>query len=59
MNGGILARCRSVVVMFLARRYAWSFNEFVSGRLLPRNADFMIKLRANNRARYYLLRGGT
>jgi len=46
VNYGILARCHSVVgrnVMFLTRRYAWSLDQLVSGQLLLRNADFMVR----------------
>jgi len=42
----ILIRCHSVVGrngMFLARRYAWSLGQLVSGQLLLRNTDFMVR----------------
>jgi len=46
VNCGILARCHFVVgrnVMFLARRYAWSFDQLVSVQSLLRNANFMAR----------------
>jgi len=46
VNYDILARYHSVVgrnVMYLTRGFAWSLDQLVSGQLLLRNADFMVR----------------